>query len=233
MKSNSKLPFVSPIVLSKAHTYNKEQNIPKFKRYLEIDLTPKLMAYFEVTILRRDEAQEEQVEQSNRRTARRNHAPTAFHVNGHNILDNDVNGDDDGEELDPRSSACVAIGLSMQNYSSSIRMPGWDEYSYGYHSDDGGIFHSKGDKIRVYGPKYGEGDCVGCGVNYANGGIFFTLNGDFLGYAWCNEKVVLDGKDDLYPTVGVDAPYPLACNFGNERPFTFDFSKFAATQGSL
>jgi len=123
-------------------------------------------------------------------------------------------------------------------------MPGWDSFSYGYHGDDGGIFHAKGEMLRVYGPKYTVGDTVGCGVNYSNGGIFFTLNGDFLGYAWQNEEIVLrsgrrrDGDDHdssslraksgLYPTVGVDSSNPIACNFGNERSFMFDFAQFVA-----
>lgn len=220
INSECKLPFVSPIV--SRIIYKKQQECPTLKRVIEIDLTPRLMAYFEVSILPRDLAQEVDVNSNTNpttTTATANRLPLQI-----------------GEEVEEReasSSACVAIGLSKREYSSSVRMPGWDSYSYGYHGDDGGIFHSKGDMIRVYGPKYNVGDTVGCGVNYSNGGIFFTLNGDFLGYAWCNEKVVMDGRVDLYPTIGVDAPNPLVCNFGNEQPFIWDFPKFVATNGSL
>jgi hypothetical protein len=49
-------------------------------------------------------------------------------------------------------------------------MPGWDANSFGYHSDDGGIFRNNGDMVREFGPKWGEGDTVGCGIYYAEGG---------------------------------------------------------------
>ena len=222
--NNSKLAFVSPTISN--IIVDENQNIAKMKRYFEIDLTPKLMAYFEVTILPR-------TDESRGMNGMDVGSTSGGLLRPNNVLRNleaNVEGDDD---VTPRASACVAIGLSRKEFSSTLRMPGWDSYSYGYHGDDGGIFHSRGDMIRVYGPQYGVGDCVGCGVNYANGGIFFTLNGDFLGYAWCNERIISDGKVDLYPTIGVDSPNPLACNFGHERPFTFDFSRFAATQGNF
>ena len=237
-KYHGNLPFVSPMVVnstlpsfSTLSDCTTTATCPEMKRYVEIDLTPKLMAYYEVTILSRDERQEPMLHvEDNTRSHRHYHVQPQEH---NTINDNDDNYDDDdnNEIVQPRTSACVAIGLSSSEYSSSKRLPGWDAYSYGYHGDDGGIFHSNGNMIRVYGPKYGVNDCIGCGVNYTNGGIFFTLNGDFLGYAWCNEKVVLNGKVDLFPTIGVDTNNPLACNFGNERPFLFDFAKFVATQG--
>jgi len=69
-------------------------------------------------------------------------------------------------------------------------------------------------------------------VNYSNGGIFYTLNGDFLGYAWVNERIVREGVGELYPTVGVDSSNPIACNFGNERSFLFNFAGFVANGGN-
>jgi hypothetical protein len=220
---NGKFSFVSPMVSKSIYGYDDNNNT-KLKRFMEIDLTPRQMAYFEVSILPRDESQETY---SN---------DTQSHLRQLPIPNNLDDPDDDEEEVivgGQNSSACVAIGLSTREYQSSVRMPGWDVHSYGYHGDDGGIFHSRGDMIRVYGPKYNVGDTVGCGVNYLNGGIFFTLNGDFLGYAWCNEKVVMEGRVDLFPTIGVDSSNPLACNFGNDRPFVWDLPKFIATNGSL
>lgn len=178
-------PFVSPFV-SNASVH--DAGIPT-----QIDLSPRMIAYFEVSIL------------SNPEPLRR-----------------------------PQTTpSCVAVGLSTDNFNSSSRMPGWDMSSYGYHGDDGGLFHSHGEMIRVYGPKFNVGDTVGCGVNYQNGGIFFTLNGDFLGYAWLNEQVVLEGEKDLFPTIGVDSKDFIACNFGNERPFVFNFAKFVASDGNM
>lgn len=179
-------PFVSPFMSSMAAT-TAGGGIP-----VQIDLTPRMMAYFEVSILPNPEAQVSQ-----------------------------------------QSSSCVAVGLSTQNFQSPGRMPGWDASSYGYHGDDGGLFHSHGEMLRVYGPKFNVGDTVGCGVNYMNGGIFFTLNGDFLGYAWLNEQIVTEGREELYPTVGVDSKDFIACNFGNESPFVFNFARFVSSGGNM
>ena len=72
-------------------------------------------------------------------------------------------------------------------------MPGWwcRVESYGYHGDDGRFFAWKnpgpsvgGDFDEVFGPKYGPGDVIGCGVDFANRTLFFTKNGEFLGALW-------------------------------------------------
>jgi SPRY domain len=78
---------------------------------------------------------------------------------------------------------CVAIGLSCAGFPLHSRMPGWDAQSFGYHSDDGGIFHASGHAC-AYCPTFGVGDVVGCGLDYAASAIFYTLNGQFLGYAF-------------------------------------------------
>ena len=123
------------------------------------------------------------------------------------------------------TSDCVAVGVSTSYFQSDRRMPGWDGQSYGYHGDDGGIFHDSGRMERPFGPEYGPGDTIGCGLDYVRGGIFFTLNGDFLGYGWIGVDFVHNPDIDLYPTVGVDTNCPLACNYG-ERPFMFDLEGF-------
>lgn len=198
-KNSTMQPFVSPYV-----SRIRSEGI------LEMDFTPRLMAYFEVSILPRDESQEPK----DAKVFVPNDIPS------HIVRNNPI-------------KACVAVGISIPGFTDSTRMPGWDMFSYGFHGDDGGIFHGKGDMLRVFGPTYNVGDTVGCGVNYENGGIFYTLNGEWLGYGFLNEKCILDGQTDLYPTIGIDSNHPLACNFGNDRPFRFNFAGLVANDGSL
>jgi hypothetical protein len=165
-----------------------------------LDLTPRLVSYFEVSIL--DHTAASSADDNGRTPA--------------------------GSRLLPRHlvrSECVAVGVASPYFDLHSRMPGWDSFSFGYHGDDGGIFHSSGVMLRPYGPCFGVGDTVGCGIDYTNGGIFFTLNSKFLGYAWTGISNSLYLQQDLYPVVGVDTHSPISCNFG-ERPFAFDLSTF-------
>ena len=115
---------------------------------------------------------------------------------------------------------CVAIGLaeSMNLSLLSARMPGWDERSFGYHGDDGGYFHGAGWSVYRL-PVFGNGDCVGCGIDYFKGNLFFCKNGIFLGYIHSLTKLQL--QRDWYPVVGLDSRCPVQVNFGL-TPFQFD-----------
>ena len=142
--------------------------------------------------------------------------------------------------------SCVAVGLSTARFPLLGRMPGWDAASYGWHSDDGKRFHRTGVGMR-FGPAFGAGDTVGCGVDFSStvpasehrvdaphlraGRIFYTLNGAFVGYAFTG----VDVRAPLWPAVGVDSPHPLTFNFGalpgegchaTPRPFMFDVRAF-------
>jgi len=127
----------------------------------------------------------------------------------------------------PDLSDCVAIGLSTKSFRCHTRMPGWDEHSYGYHGDDGGIFHASGDMLKRFGPSFGKGDTIGCGIDFLAGAIFFTLNGKFLGYGWKNLNDL--SSKELYPTVGIDSNAPVECNFGQSN-FKFDLCAFIEKQ---
>ena len=124
---------------------------------------------------------------------------------------------------------CVAVGISDELFVCTKRMPGWDKRSFAYHGDDGGIFHGSGEMMKRYGPSFGNGDTVGCGVDYRCGGIFFTLNGRFLGYAWTNLKFVMQHR--LYPTMGFDTNQPVDWNFG-DREFMFDLLPMLRDDGA-
>jgi hypothetical protein len=136
-----------------------------------------------------------------------------------------------GVEQNSRRSDCVAIGVATKEFNLYSGMPGWDTESYGYHGDDGGIFHGSGGIKRRFGPAFGEGDTVGCGINYISRGIFFTLNGKLLGFGWTNVDLEFL-QQELYPTVGVDTNFPVDFNFG-ERPFSFDLTTMVERQAHV
>ena len=127
------------------------------------------------------------------------------------------------EEQSP-STECVAVGLATKAFELK-RLPGWDNDSYGYHGDDGAIFHGRGRQLATYGPSFGAGDTVGCGVDYESRSIFFTLNGKYHGTAFGGIDLA-DGQI-LYPTVGIDAAVNVTFNFGREK-FKFDLYSYIA-----
>lgn len=117
---------------------------------------------------------------------------------------------------------CVAVGLATDNFDNHFKFPGWDSESYGYHGDDGAIFHGDGHQLTLYDPSFGPGDTIGCGLNYLDNTIFFTLNGVYLGTAFEN----INTSVAYYPTLGIDCSNPIEVNFGNKKPFEFDLYHF-------
>jgi len=200
-KSSTKMKtFVAPVVSEIVHVEKKDG---RDEVIYNLNVTPRLLAYFEITLIQRDESQEPS-------SPRRMDRSRTFNRTD-NVQNNSL------------SSECVAIGLSTSLFDTSKKFPGWDSSSFGYHGDDGGLFHANGVMIRRYGPKFGLGDTIGCGIDYVNKGIFFTLNGKFLGYGWTRINL----RTPLYPTVGVDTNHPVALNFGS-RPFAFDTNSFSS-----
>ena len=126
---------------------------------------------------------------------------------------------------------CVAVGLTTDQFPLYSHFPGWDSNSFGFHGDDGGIYHCGAYRAhRVYGPLFGAGDVVGCGIDYLASAIFFTLNGKFMGYAL--ENLPLESlQQNYYPTVGLfNTNWVVQCNFGCDQPFVFDLTTIAAGQ---
>jgi hypothetical protein len=170
-----------------------------------ISLTPRLVSYYEVSILA--VADLSSSSSSSTSAARTVHSNAA-------------------------ADECVAIGLiSGRVFYCANRMPGWDRYSYAYHGDDGGFFHGSGAMRKQYGPRFGRGDVVGCGVDYLHNKIFFTLNGKSLGTAM--DSVLEDSAENvgLYPVVGLDTSCMVQCNFIG--PFRFDLAGYVKSQATV
>ena len=170
-----------------------------------MDVTPRMIAYYEVDIL----------DQSATTTS---DSTTSF--------------DPFPPILRTHTTECVAVGIATESFHIHTRMPGWDSRSFGYHGDDGGIFHSSGGMIERFGPTFGRGDTVGCGIDYVAQAIFFTLNGRFLGYGWKNIGVEFL-HNDLYPVVGIDTNALIELNFGVTKPFQFDLTSFHQQHSKL
>jgi len=117
---------------------------------------------------------------------------------------------------------CVAVGLATKFFLKEKRFPGWDNESFGYHGDDGAIFHGRGRQLGTFGPTFGFNDTIGCGLDYSNQSIFYTLNGMLLGTAFLNVRPNIE----LYPTVGIDAHCTVLFNFGADEPFAFDLRNY-------
>ncbi|KAK4940233.1 hypothetical protein LTR10_019662 [Elasticomyces elasticus] len=119
----------------------------------------------------------------------------------------------------------IAIGFSTGE-ASLERLPGWETHSWGYHGDDGKMFFGE-HSGRAYGPTFGAGDVIGCGVNFNTGHAFFTKNGQDLGICF------RDLKKDIrpFPTVGMKkhSGALITANFG-QRPFVFDIDDKMETE---
>ena len=94
----------------------------------------------------------------------------------------------------------------------TFRAPGRVKGSYGYSCNG-----NKGSDGRraSYGPRFGKGDVVGCGVFYD--ACFFTKNGVFIGVAFRGVKRT---RPLLYPTVWLSGS-SVEGNFG-QSAFTYN-----------
>lgn len=75
-------------------------------------------------------------------------------------------------------NSMVSVGFCTNNAKLNNKLPGHEINTWGYHSDDGKIMTGADSSSETH--KFGQGDTVGCGVNFAKGTIFFTKNGVHL-----------------------------------------------------
>lgn len=73
----------------------------------------------------------------------------------------------------------------------------------------------------MYGPKFGTGDIIGCGIDFRDMSAFYTKNGVYLGTAFRD----VCGRS-IYPFVGFKTPgEKIRVNFG-QKDFVFDIAQY-------
>lgn len=108
--------------------------------------------------------------------------------------------------------------------------------SLGYHSDDGTVRHGHSFNARVTVSTFGEGDVVGCGINFRDSEVFplfqqcisrqvfFTRNAEFLVAVFV--PGVVKSLTNWYPTVSTDrAGDKVEFNFG-QKEFLYNIANF-------
>ncbi|RKL35155.1 hypothetical protein BFJ70_g8013 [Fusarium oxysporum] len=92
----------------------------------------------------------------------------------------------------------LGIGFCDETTSLGVQL-GWTNGSWGYHGDDGNAFGEiNTSRGSPYGPTFGHGDVIGCGVNFDKEIAFYTKNGEVIGRAFT------DVRGKLYPAISVD-----------------------------
>ncbi|KAF7319872.1 Ran-binding protein [Mycena kentingensis (nom. inval.)] len=118
----------------------------------------------------------------------------------------------------------ISIGFAGKDVRLS-RLPGWELNSWGYHGDDGCSFAAEKHGTS-FGPTYGTGDTIGCGIDFSSGQAFYTKNGTFIGTVFKD----LGKTIDLYPSIGLrHAGEAVRANFGQD-PFRFDIEYYVHQQ---
>ncbi|CAM6038727.1 unnamed protein product [Sphagnum compactum] len=98
----------------------------------------------------------------------------------------------------------VAIGFTNENFKID-QMPGLELNTYGYHSDDGKLYHNSGktthnDKMtqleRNFDTTFTKGNVVGAGINYLERNVYFVKEKKIVG------SIPYNLENTLYPTIG-------------------------------
>ncbi|KAK3844960.1 MAG: concanavalin A-like lectin/glucanase domain-containing protein [Linnemannia gamsii] len=111
-----------------------------------------------------------------------------------------------------KGNSALSIGIASKSLRKNFQV-GWDLNSWGFHSDDGFLYFGNGKQNITYSYEYREGDTVGCGVNFLDKAVFFTINGEMMGIAFRFVKESIP----LYPAIGLSqAGTEINANFGDQ-----------------
>ncbi|OAQ30883.1 SPRY-domain-containing protein [Linnemannia elongata AG-77] len=111
-----------------------------------------------------------------------------------------------------KGNSALSIGIASKSLRKNFQV-GWDLNSWGFHSDDGFLYFGNGKQNLKYSYEYREGDTVGCGVNFLDKAVFFTINGEMMGIAF---RFIKDSIP-LYPAIGLSqAGTEINANFGDQ-----------------
>ncbi|KAG8781976.1 hypothetical protein FRC15_007787 [Serendipita sp. 397] len=124
--------------------------------------------------------------------------------------------------IDRGNKGQISIGFATKDLQLS-KLPGWEPGSWGYHGDDGLSFAGQPRAGSEFGPRFGTGDTIGCGINFLDHNAFYTKNGTWIG------TVFSDLPDrDIYPALGLRTSNEhVQANFGGS-PFLFDIDAYVA-----
>ena len=105
------------------------------------------------------------------------------------------------EVLIVNSGKNQAIGVGICTKASQVtKFPGWDEFSFGYHGDDGGIFCESGTATFKTEEKFESGDEIGVLLDFNTATLTFSKNKKNV------KTIKLEANhmdQDLYPSVGI------------------------------
>ena len=193
-----------------------------------------MLAYFEIAIEREDaeattrrerEAEEAAERKRKERAERRQRRAAEAREDG---AEPDEDKEDDSDDDVPQQAQyrfaekveCISIGLANASFSLTSKQPGWDKHSWGYHGDDGAIFHGSGQGSRGVGTTFGAGDVVGCGLDYRTGRVFFTRNGEFIASMTAPSQIT----GEWFGVVGLDSP--AVVRVSTRGPWAFDLAGY-------
>jgi ankyrin repeat protein len=92
----------------------------------------------------------------------------------------------------------VAIGFMNENFKKD-QIPGCELNTYGYHSDDGKLYHNNDEMKEVrrnFDTTFIKGDVVGAGIKYLERNVYFVKGKEIVG------SIPYNLENTLYPTIG-------------------------------